>query len=75
MREPHFSYRDNAWVARARWPAGEWARRYFTVLTTTDCGDGRRRPATDSELKVRKDNARREAAEWQDAVSQGASVQ
>ena len=65
LTTPHFSFRDSAWVASAKSPSGLRERRYFTISAVVDLQDGRRRPATPSELQCRKDAAFAEAEEWQ----------
>ena len=68
---PHFSFRDSAWVARAKAPSGAVERRYFTISAVVDLQDGRRRPATPSELQCRKDAAFAEAEKWQASFVDG----
>ena len=65
LATPHFSFRDSAWVASAKSPSGLRERRYFTISAVVELQDGRRRPATPSELQCRKDAAFAEAEEWQ----------
>lgn len=71
MAKPHFSYRDKAWVARAKLPNGQVARRYFNVSVFVDLPDGRKRPAIQQEIEERKEVALQEAMDWQAVASDG----
>ena len=71
LTAPSFSFRDRAWVARAKTPAGKLERRYFTVGVFVEMPDGRKRPATEAELRTSKDSMYEEAVQWQASVMEG----
>ena len=71
LAKPHFSFRDKAWVARSKNPAGQVERRYFTVSAVVDLQDGRKRPASVKELQQRKDAAFDDATQWQEDWASG----